>query len=89
MLERGVLNRVVPSRDVEPVAMALAAEIAGKSPVAVQTIKEAALTLHDLPSEAAFSKEAVLGQRAFTSAPAKEALERFADRSSNPGGRRT
>lgn len=80
LLERGVLNRVVPSADVEPTALALAAEIASKSPVAVQTIKEAALTLHDLPTETAFVREAVLGQRTFTSAQARSGLDRFADR---------
>ncbi|HEY1891966.1 MAG TPA: enoyl-CoA hydratase/isomerase family protein [Steroidobacteraceae bacterium] len=84
LLRRGVLNQVVPSQDVEPTALALAAEIAGKSPIAVQTIKEAVLTLYDLSSEAAFAKEAVLGQRAFTSSQAKEALDRFADRAPKP-----
>ena len=85
LLQRGVLNCVVPSQEVESTATALAAEIARKSPIAVQTIKEAALTLRDLPSEAAFAKEAVLGQRAFTSTQAKEALDRFAARASQPG----
>lgn len=80
MLTRGVINRVVPSRDVEPVAMALAQEIADKSPVAVQTVKEAALTLYDLPTEAAFAQEALLGQRTFTSDQAKAGLARFAAR---------
>jgi enoyl-CoA hydratase len=80
LLARGVLNRVVPSGEVEPVAMALAADIAAKSPLAVQTIKEAALTLYDLPTEAAFAKEAVLGQRTFTSELAKAGLARFAGR---------
>ncbi|KKC23747.1 enoyl-CoA hydratase/isomerase family protein [Sphingomonas sp. SRS2] len=80
LLERGVLNRVLPSHEVEPAAMALAAEIAAKSPIAVQTIKEAALTLHDLPSETAFAREALLGQRTFTSDRARASLARFADR---------
>lgn len=83
LLERGVLNRVVPPTEVEPVAMALATEIAAKSPIAVQTIKEAALTLHDLPSETAFAREAVLGQRSFTSSQAKASLDRFADRAAD------
>lgn len=78
LLTRGVINQVVPSQEVEPVAMALAEQIAGKSPVAVQTIKEAALTLHELPIEQAFAKEALLGQRTFTSGAAKEGLARFA-----------
>ena len=80
LLMRGVLNQVVPSDQVEPVAMALATTIAAKSPVAVQTIKEAALTLYDLPVEEAFAREAVLGQRTFTSDRAKQALARFGDK---------
>ncbi len=78
--ERGVLNQVVASDQVEPVAMALAMHIAAKSPLAVQTIKEAALTLYDLPIQEAFAREAVLGQRTFTSDRAKEALASFARR---------
>ena len=80
LLERGVLNQVVASDQVEPVAMALATQIAAKSPIAVQTIKEAALTLYDLPIQEAFAREAVLGQRTFTSDRAKEALAGFARR---------
>ena len=77
LLERGVLNQVVSSDQVEPVALALASQIAAKSPVAVQTIKEAALTLYDLPAQEAFAREAVLGQRTFTSDYAKEFLAAF------------
>ena len=77
LLTRGVLNQVLPSDQVEPAAMALAAAIAAKSPVAVQTIKEAALTLYDLPAEEAFAREAVLGQRTFTSDRAKQTLAHF------------
>jgi enoyl-CoA hydratase len=80
LLERGVINRVLPADEVEPAAMALAEEMASRNPVAVQVIKQAALTLYDLPLEAAFAQEAVLGQRAFTSDRAKEGLARFAGR---------
>jgi enoyl-CoA hydratase len=82
LLERGVLNQVVSSDQVEPAAMALAAQIAAKSPLAVQTIKEAALTLYDLPIQEAFACEALLGQRTFTSDRAKQALAAFARRGS-------
>jgi enoyl-CoA hydratase len=78
--ERGVLNQVVASDQVEPVAMTLARQIAAKSPLAVQTIKEAALTLYDLPTQEAFAREAILGQRTFTSDRAKQALAGFARR---------
>jgi enoyl-CoA hydratase len=78
--ERGVVNRVVPSDRVEPVAMAMAQEMAAKNPVAVQVIKQAALTLYDLPLDEAFAKEAALGQQAFTSEGARMGLARFAAR---------
>lgn len=77
LLARGVVNRVVPSIEVEPAAVELADAIASKSPLAVQTIKEAALTLYDLPSDEAFAREAALGQRTFTSDAAKVSLARF------------
>lgn len=80
LLARGVVNQVVPADRVEPVALELAAGIADKNPVAVQTIKEAVLTLYDLPLGEAFAREAVLGQRAFTSQRAREGLARFASR---------
>jgi len=78
LLSRGVLNQVVPDDRVETTAAALAAEIAQKSPLAVQTIKEAALTLYDLSTAEAFAREAALGQRTFTSDHAKQTLKRFA-----------
>lgn len=78
--DRGVVNQVVVSDQVEPVAFELASAIAEKSPIAVQTIKEAALTLYDLPLKEAFAHEALLGQRTFMSDQAKETLARFAQR---------
>ncbi|WP_398476319.1 enoyl-CoA hydratase/isomerase family protein [Tardiphaga sp.] len=77
---KGVINRVVDVDQVEPVAFELATKIAALSPVAIQTIKEAALTLQDLPLADAFHKEAALGQRTFTSADAKRGLAAFANR---------
>ncbi len=82
LLARGILNQVVPADQVEPVALALATAIADKSPVAVQTIKEAVQTLYDLPVGEAFAREAILGQRTFTSDRARETLARFASRPS-------
>jgi enoyl-CoA hydratase len=57
-------------------------QIAAKSPLAVQTIKEAAITLYDLPIQQAFAREALLGQRTFTSERAKDSLAVFARRGS-------
>lgn len=81
LLAKGVVNRVVDADQVEPVAFELAARIAALSPTAIQTIKEAALTLQDLPLADAFHEEAALGQRTFTSADAKRGLAAFANRS--------
>jgi enoyl-CoA hydratase len=83
LLTRGILNQVVPADQVEPVALALATAIADKSPVAVRTIKEAVQTLYDLPVDEAFAREAILGQRTFTSDRARETLARFASRPSS------
>jgi enoyl-CoA hydratase len=80
MLAKGVVNWVVDSDQVEPLAYEMAAKIAALSPIAIQTIKEAALTLQDLPLAEAFRAEAALGQRTFTSADAKRGLAAFANR---------
>jgi enoyl-CoA hydratase len=80
MLAKGIVNRVCDADQVEPQAFEIAEKIAALSPGAVQTIKEAALTLQDLPLDEAFRQEAVLGQRTFTSADAKRGLAAFASK---------
>ncbi len=82
MQAKGVVNRVCDADQVEPQAFEIAEKIAALSPGAVQTIKEAALTLQDLPLAEAFRQEAVLGQRTFTSADAKRGLAAFASKRS-------
>ncbi|MBO4227362.1 enoyl-CoA hydratase/isomerase family protein [Bradyrhizobium neotropicale] len=82
MLAKGVVNHVVDADQVEPLAFEFAAKIAALSPIAIQTIKEAALTLQDLPLAEAFRQEAALGQRTFTSEEAKRGLAAFANRAS-------
>ncbi|WJH37716.1 enoyl-CoA hydratase/isomerase family protein (plasmid) [Aliirhizobium terrae] len=84
MQARGVINRIVEAERVEPVAYEIAERIAWLSASAVQTIKEAALTLQHLPLAEAFQREAALGQRTFTSDDARRGLAAFAER-----GRRT
>lgn len=80
LLAKGILNTVVPSDQVETVAMETAQRIAALSPTAIQTIKEAVLTLPDLGLDEAFAAEAKLGQRTFTSEDAKRGLAAFAAR---------
>jgi len=80
MLAMGVVNHVVDSTSVETTAIEIANRIASLSPMAVQTIKEAALTLQDMPLAEAFRREAELGQRTFTSEDAKRGLASFSRR---------
>lgn len=88
MLAKGVVNMVVEPDRVEAVAHETAAQIATLSPTAIATIKEAVLTLQDLPLDEAFAQEARLGQRTFTSADAKRGLQAFAERAAASGGGR-
>lgn len=80
LVARGVVNQVVAAEDVEGTARETAERIAALSPTAVQTIKEAVLTLQDLPWAEAFAREAALGQRTFTSEDARKGLAAFAAR---------
>ncbi|WP_144107182.1 enoyl-CoA hydratase/isomerase family protein [Paraburkholderia sp. BCC1886] len=77
LAEMGLINHVVPAPDLLPAAYELAAAISRLSPGAVQLIKQAVGELADLPMDDAFRREAVLGQRAFTSADAKLGLKAF------------
>jgi enoyl-CoA hydratase len=80
MRERGIVNRIEPFDRVEATAIDMARRLAGFSPTAVQAIKEAALTLPDLPIVDAFREEAGIGQRTFTSDEARKSLAAFAAR---------
>ncbi|AZO07876.1 enoyl-CoA hydratase/isomerase family protein [Mesorhizobium sp. M3A.F.Ca.ET.080.04.2.1] len=80
MLAWGVANQAVASGEVERVARDIAERIASFSPTAIQTIKEAVLTLQHLPLGDAFQQEARLGQRTFTSDDARRGLDAFANK---------
>jgi enoyl-CoA hydratase len=80
MLTRGVVNRIVAAEQVELIAQELAERISKLSTNALQTIKEAALTLQHLPLKDAFAQEAILGQRTFMSDDARRGLAAFANR---------
>jgi enoyl-CoA hydratase len=80
LLRVGVLNQVVEPDELLDVARARAERLASLSSQALQTIKQSLLELADLPADAAFAREAQLGQRAFTSDDAREGLRSFAAR---------
>ena len=81
MYRVGVVNHLHGIADVDEVAHETAHHIASLSATAVQTIKEAALTLQHLPLVEAYRQEAALGQRTFTSEDAQRGLAAFANRS--------
>lgn len=78
LLRMGVVNQVVEPEQLVPTAMQLADQIARLSPSAIAITKQAVRELADLPLDEAFRREAILGQRAFTSAEAKRGLMAFA-----------
>jgi enoyl-CoA hydratase len=80
LLRVGVLNQVVEPGELLDVARARAERLAALSSQALQTIKQSVLELADLPAEAAFAREAQLGQRTFTSDDARDGLRSFAGR---------
>jgi enoyl-CoA hydratase/carnithine racemase len=81
-LRLGILNRVVAPGDLMPAATAMARALLARSGTALATVKAAVRELGDLPEDAAFETEAVLGQRTFTSPDAAEGLAAFAERRS-------
>jgi enoyl-CoA hydratase len=80
LLRVGVLNEVVAPERLLDAARERAERLASLSAQALQTIKESVLTLADLPVDAAFAREAELGQRTFTSDDARAGLRSFAAR---------
>jgi len=84
MVAKGVVNQAVAADAVEPLAQETAERIAALSPTAIQTIKEAVLTLQHLPWPEAFAREAALGQRTFTGPDARRGLAAFAERAARP-----
>ncbi|MDQ7909990.1 enoyl-CoA hydratase/isomerase family protein [Phytohabitans sp. ZYX-F-186] len=76
-LRFGLLNDVVAPDALLDTAMTWAARLARNSGTAMAVVKEAVQYLSDLPSDQAFRYEALLGQKAFTSADAREGMAAF------------
>jgi enoyl-CoA hydratase/carnithine racemase len=79
-LRYGLVNRIAPAERVLDEALAIAEQLLTKSATALATVKGAVRALADLPEDEAFRREAVLGQRAFASADAREGLAAFSGR---------
>ncbi|AYF97871.1 enoyl-CoA hydratase/isomerase family protein [Protaetiibacter intestinalis] len=79
-LRYGILNRVVPDAELQEAAWAMARRVLELSRTAVATVIRSVRELGALPLDAAFDREAELGQQAFTSPDAREGLAAFAAR---------
>lgn len=76
-LDYGILNYVVEPEKVMEKSMEIAKKFLSLSTIAVQTAKEAIVTLRDMPIDSAFPVEAMIGYKAFTNSDAKEGLRAF------------
>lgn len=76
-LEIGLVNRVVPAAQVLPEARSLAAQLAGKAPVAVRSILQAVREGADLPLARAQALEAALFGLAAATDDMKEGTSAF------------
>jgi enoyl-CoA hydratase/carnithine racemase len=78
----GLVSEVVPDAEVEPRAIALAAQIAAFSPLAVQQIKEVSLAGQDASLDAALRLETKAIQVLFSSQDRTEGMQAFIEKRS-------
>jgi len=71
-LQYGLINRIVPQKELMPTAMQLAERICENGPVAVRLVKEIVLKSLSLPRELGFLAEMELGAQAYSTEDAKE-----------------
>jgi len=76
-LEMGLVNKVVPALDLEEATSAWAAELARKSPIAVQIAKKAFYIASDMSYDRAFEYMNEAFARLCTTEDAKEGVEAF------------
>ncbi len=76
----GLVNRVVPLKDLMPTAEKIARRIADNAPLAVRNIKEVALRSLSMPLDQAFALEWAMGTRIMTTEDAREGPRAFAEK---------
>jgi enoyl-CoA hydratase len=79
-LEWGVVNRIVPLKDLHHEAKELASMIASKAPLAVQKAKEAVLKAQDVTLENGLDYENLLFTMLFASEDQKEGMRAFLEK---------
>jgi enoyl-CoA hydratase/carnithine racemase len=79
-LRMGLVNKVVPLKDLMPTAEKIARRMAENAPLALRNIKEVALRSLSMPMEQAFALEWAMGSRIMTTEDAKEGPRAFAEK---------
>ncbi len=79
-LQMGMINRVVPMSELMSTAEEFAKRIASNGPLAVSSIKEAALRSKNMSLEEAFSLETYIARLVFASDDAKEGPVAFLEK---------
>jgi len=75
----GLVNQCVPSEEVIPSAMILAQEIAGLSRHSVQAIRRSVRATYGQPTDEALALEAEIAKSVFSTAEAKQGLQKFSE----------
>lgn len=76
----GLINEIVPAKELLPRAEAIAGRIAANAPIAVQKIKEALIRTSGLPMEAAFKIESECGAAVMQTEDAREGPLAFVEK---------
>lgn len=76
----GLVNRVVPLKDLMPAAEAMAGQICQNGPLVVRAMKEAGLRSLSMPIDDALNMESMLGKLIFNTQDAKEGPRAFAEK---------
>ncbi len=76
----GLVNRVVPLKELMPAAEAMARQICQNGPLAVRAIKETAVRALSMPMDQALALEHLMGQKILRSEDAREGLRAFTEK---------
>jgi len=76
----GLVNRVVPLKELMPTAEKIARRIAANAPLAVRNIKEVALRSLSMPMDQSFALEWAMGTRIMATEDAREGPRAFAEK---------
>lgn len=79
-LRIGLINRIVPRKELIPTAMAIAERLNQNGPAALKAIKESALRAYDLPRESAYLLEAFFAEKIFGTCDAIEGPKAFSEK---------